>query len=361
MHKFVTAFFLTASATALSAAELTTAAAPGAVAPAIPTQPFAVADAEAVIPALATALEANYVIPETGKKYAAAIRARFASGAYRQFATNMDFAKAVTIDLQSVARDGHLKLFTPEMVAQIKSRKQRPDGTAENFIEKSGWLAPGVAYISFTMFSGSDQEIADIRQFLSAHADAKTLILDVRKHRGGGMDEMDVIFAQLFAKPTDLLELDTRAAVDGRDASGSQDYATLFKVAAPAGVVRRLHRAIPAAQPTGLSAAKVFVLTSSHSASAAEHFALALKRTGRATLIGETTRGAGNYGQPFPLPGGYAAFIPFGRTFDPATGEGWEGTGVKPDVAVPADAALDEALKLAGAKTTAQVALATLK
>ena len=58
---------------------------------------------------------------------------------------------------------------------------------------------------------------------------------------------------------------------------------------------------------------------------------------------------------------GYAAFIPVGRTFDPDTGESWEGTGVKPDVEVPADKALDEALKLAGAKVTGSAALASLQ
>ena len=50
----------------------------------------------------------------------------------------------------------------------------------------------------------------------------------------------------------------------------------------------------------------------------------------------------------------YAAFIPVGRTFDPDTGQGWEGTGVKPDVEVPADKALDEALKLAGVAASAR-------
>ena len=58
---------------------------------------------------------------------------------------------------------------------------------------------------------------------------------------------------------------------------------------------------------------------------------------------------------------GYAAFIPVGRTFDPDTGESWEGTGVKPDVAVPADKALGEALKLAGVSGTGEAALASLK
>ena len=357
MHKFATALLLAASATAIASAQ--PAPSPAPVAEPAPA-PFTATDARTVVPALAAAIEENYVFPATGKRYAQAIGAKLAAGAYDNLATQDEFAKAVTIDLQAVAADGHLKLLTPEMVAKFKNRR-RPDGGAENFIEKSGWIAPGVAYISFTLFSGSDQELADLRQFLASHSDAKTLVIDVRKHRGGGMDEMDVMFAQLFAKPTDLLELDTRAAVDSRDSDGTEDAATLFKVAAPAGVVRRLHRAVPAGQATGLQSAKVFVLTSSHSASAAEHFALALKRAGRATLIGETTRGAGNYGQTFPLPGGYAAFIPFGRTFDPATGEGWEGTGVKPDVAVPADQALDEALKRAGVKATGQVAMANLR
>jgi C-terminal processing protease CtpA/Prc len=62
-----------------------------------------------------------------------------------------------------------------------------------------------------------------------------------------------------------------------------------------------------------------------------------------------------------PMGNAYAAFIPVGRTFDPDTGESWEGTGVAPDVAVPADKALDEALKLAGAGVSGQAALAALK
>jgi len=109
-----------------------------------------------------------------------------------------------------------------------------------------------------------------------------------------------------------------------------------------------------------LKDAKVYLLTSKGTFSAAEHLSLALKRTHRATLVGEATGGGAHFGGMAPMGKGYAAFIPVGRTFDPDTGESWEGTGVKPDVAVPADKALDEALKLAGAKTTGADALAGL-
>jgi hypothetical protein len=41
-------------------------------------------------------------------------------------------------------------------------------------------------------------------------------------------------------------------------------------------------------------------------------------------------------------------FVPVGRTFDPDTGKGWEGTGVAADVEMPAERALIEALTRSG-------------
>ena len=39
--------------------------------------------------------------------------------------------------------------------------------------------------------------------------------------------------------------------------------------------------------------------------------------------------------------------VPFARAINPITKTNWEGTGVEPDVAVPAAQALEAALKLA--------------
>jgi C-terminal processing protease CtpA/Prc len=44
----------------------------------------------------------------------------------------------------------------------------------------------------------------------------------------------------------------------------------------------------------------------------------------------------------------FGAFVPIGRAYDPRTGNGWEGTGVKPDIEVPAERALVEALVRGG-------------
>ena len=122
------------------------------------------------------------------------------------------------------------------------------------------------------------------------------------------------------------------------------------RLSAPAGIVRDEHVAIPHPSKNGLKDAKVFVLTSNASGSAAEHFALALKASGRATLIGATTRGMGNFalGGTRPVANGFSAFIPSGRSYDPHTGKGWEGTGVEPNLAVDPAAALVEALVRSG-------------
>ncbi len=103
----------------------------------------------------------------------------------------------------------------------------------------------------------------------------------------------------------------------------------------PPGVVRYMHSVTPAPNAT-LGNTKVYVLISNRTISAGVHPGFALKRTQRATLIGEKTRGAGHVETELQLSVGYSAVIPFARAFDPRTGEGWEGGGVTPDIAVPA-------------------------
>jgi C-terminal processing protease CtpA/Prc len=105
-----------------------------------------------------------------------------------------------------------------------------------------------------------------------------------------------------------------------------------------------VHVAAPTAVASDLREAKIYVLTSGYTGSAAEHLTLALKRTRRATIIGETTAGMGHFGRVVELPAGFFAFIPIGRPLDPATGIGWEGIGIKPHLEVPARNALETAL-----------------
>lgn len=308
-------------------------------------EPVPVRTEEDLIGGLAQALEDNFLDPPIGARYAAHLRSRQAAGAYRG-KTPRKIADAVTDELQAIHPDGHLRLRAPAPQKQLGAPSARTSEleSADTGIERSGWLTDGVAYIGFTLFPSSKASLAAVRQFLDAHSSARALIIDVRTHGGGFTDEFDLLASHLFDRPVELIQMDTRQAAFNATA----DTPTLRRIAAPAGFVRQAHWAIPAATPTALRRAKVFVLTSGYTGSAAEHLALALKRTGRATLIGEVTAGMGHFGRIVELPGGFSAFIPIGRPFGPSTGEGWEGTGVVPHFTVPARDALSEALRQLG-------------
>src|SRR5262249_22574655 len=91
----------------------------------------------------------------------------------------------------------------------------------------------------------------------------------------------------------------------------------------------------------------VYVLTSARTFSGAEEFAYNLQSRKRATIVGETTGGGAHPGGVRPINDHFAMFVPTGRAINPVTGTNWEGTGVKPDVAVRADEALETAHALA--------------
>ena len=299
---------------------------------------FDLATAKRAAADLADTIERNFVSPETARAYAARLRTRLAAGAYDRAPDAKSFAAAVTADLQAVAPDGHLAMRAPG-----ERPRTRAGGAAIPPMERAGWIAPGVAFVRFNVFEGAPETLAAITAFLDRYQGARTLIVDLRAHRGGGQDEMNLLFPRLFATPRTVMVMDTRAGL----AEDGPLSAAMVRVAAPGDIVREEHRVTPLSPASPWAKTQVIVLTSARTASAAEHFSTVMKETGRATLIGETTAGAGNYGRGFDLPGGFTAFIPFGHSYYPGT-KGWEGTGVTPTVAVPAGEALATALARLG-------------
>ena len=91
----------------------------------------------------------------------------------------------------------------------------------------------------------------------------------------------------------------------------------------------------------------VFVLTSGTTFSGGEELAYDLQQLGRATVVGERTRGGAHPVQGFRIRPHLQATIPIARSASPVTGGNWEGTGVQPDVPVAAGAALDTAYQRA--------------
>lgn len=327
----------------LSAAATMSAAAPS-PAPAaacVKTSESYAADAQGAACRLADELEKAFVYPEQGKAYAAALRAHAATGKYAGMSVE-EASSAMTADLQAVAPDGHLRVMRlPEEGSGPQGGGPRADFP---LLEQGGWIAPGIAFLRINAFMRDPEQTAAVAKFMSDHADAKAIIFDLRTHRGGGLDQMDVIFPWLFQKETRLVTMAMRRSVEEENGTPFDDTPTLRKLAGTPQETVREHWAIPNADPR-LRDAKVYLLTSRRTGSAAEHFALAMKHTGRGKLVGSNTAGANHFGGGVELTGGFAAFVPIGRTYDPLTGKDWEGDGVAPDVEVAPAEALEWVLK----------------
>jgi hypothetical protein len=264
--------------------------------------PIGAAEARATAADFARLLEENYLFPDVGRKYAETLRTRAGRGEYDRVGTRGALAAALTKDVQAVFADGHLKIIPqsagsgpqPQMMMMMPQKGPVEPATPGEGkpIEEARWLAPGVAYIRFTIFPQDPRVTAAVAKFMSDHADAKTMIFDLRTHKGGGMSQAAAMLPYLYDKETVFLGQDARASIPEppnmppymRRASSSQEGVRTTEVMAR-----------PHPSERRLVDAKVYVLTSNYTASAAEAFAFGLKASGRATLIGEPTVGAGHF------------------------------------------------------------------
>lgn len=290
---------------------------------------------------LARQLEENFVITESGRDYAAMLRRNAAAGRYDN-GTRGNLARMLTDDLLAVHKDGHLRVN----VERPERAGGNPGGLGAPLIQSARTLAPGIGYIRFTAFFGTPEQMAAVDKWLAENAAASTLIIDLRNHHGGGLAEQDLIFSQIYAKRTPLVRMEMARSIYEKHGAPLPETDTV-RFHAKGTKVEAVHTAIPAAGAT-LTKANILVLTSNRSASAAEHFALALKSTGRGVLIGEATAGANHFGGPSALNPNFHVWMPIGRTSDIATGKDWEADGIAPDIAVDPEQALVTALKMAG-------------
>jgi hypothetical protein len=159
-------------------------------------------------------------------------------------------------------------------------------------------------------------------------ANADALIVDLRQNGGGSPSMIQLISSYFFAEPVHLNSFYIRRE-DKMDQFWTQAW-----VAGPK-----------------LTEVPIWVLTSGRTFSAAEEFTYNLKNLERATIVGETTGGGAHPVDNHTFPElGVQMSLPFGRAVNPITETNWEGTGIEPHVAVPADQALTVAHRDALAK-----------
>jgi hypothetical protein len=277
-------------------------------------------------------LNETYVFPDVAKKMEAAIRQKLKAGAYDKLTHSAELADVLTRDLQAVSKDKHLSVnYAPAMPPGLDPTALKDPAAHEQFrrelasqnfgFEKVERLAGNVGYLDLRNFIGAELAGETAISAMSFLANSDAVIIDLRKNGGGETSMIQLLTSYFFDEPTHINSFYIRKG------NTTQQFWTTAHVTGK----RRTH--VP-----------VYVLTSPRTFSAAEEFTYNLKNLKRATIVGETTGGGAHPVEPHFLADVHlVAFVPFGRAVNPITGTNWEGTGVAPDLQVPADKALEAA------------------
>jgi hypothetical protein len=297
------------------------------------------AERKKVIDGVDSNLEEYYVEPAAAQQMADALKAHETKGDYDAISDGDAFAARLTKDLQDVSHDKHLRVdFNPfkapprtEPTPEDEARFHKQMEHNNCAFDKVEILPNNIGYVKFDGFMDASfcgPTVVAAMGFV-AHTDA--VIFDLRQNGGGQPAMVTLIASYLFDKPAHLIDIYNR-----KEDSTTQNW-TLSYLPGP-----RLTK-----QPA-------FVLTSKRTFSGAEEFAFDLKNQKRATIVGETTGGGAHPVAGHTVAEYFMVGVPFAKSLDPVTKTNWEGSGVEPDVKVPADDALATAQKLAIEKIQAK-------
>jgi len=303
---------------------------------------------QAIVDEISTLLNKNYIFAETAKKMEDLIRSRLKNGDYGKFSGAAEFAGAVSLDLAAASKDRHLGFaLDPETAADIrrimgqseeeakKVRERRLQASRrDNFGFRKVERLPGnIGYLDFRIFQSPDQAGATAVAAMNFLAYCDAIIVDLRQNGGGDPAQIQLISSYFFPQPAHLNDLYYRAA------DTTENYWTMPYVPGPKPV-----------------AADLYILTSSRTFSGAEEFSYNMKNLKRATIIGETTGGGAHPTDAMIVQEDFILRVPIARAINPVSKTNWEGTGVTPDVAVPAAQAYDRAYTMALEKLASKAA-----
>jgi hypothetical protein len=297
-----------------------------------------------VLDTLVLRLRDGYVFPEKVPPLARELRARAAAGRYDAITSAVAFADTLTAHLRELGEDRHLRVLysdrrlprrapgpeptpTPEEAARRTAALRERARAAGHGLGRVELLPGNVGLVEVRLLGYPPEIVADAyRDAMARVADADAVIIDLRANGGGTPYAGALLASYLFGD--DSVHLNS---IWWRPENRTEEIWTRPDL------VRGRRRPGPRTP--------VAVLTSARTFSAAEELAYDLQSRGRAIVVGETTRGGANPGGGEILDDHFGLFVPSGRAINPVTGTNWEGVGVEPDVAAPADAALDAALR----------------
>lgn len=264
-----------------------------------------------VIKALRDAFAEHYIYLDKANKVNLLLEQLTTSGSLENRVNKGDFSKSLTSQIQNVIADKHFRVIVP---------RNRPARNASNHVfdnhlnaltqfRTGGFkdikmLEGNVGYVKIDGFRGEERHQVDGLMTYLRTADA--IIIDLSDNGGGGRP---VNYLSSYFLPEGTLI--------GKTYHRTKD-------------TWRELRAKPVLGEHRLDV-PLFIITSDFTFSAAEAFAYNLQARGRATIVGQVSKGGAHPTAFFPLNNGMAVLMPNRRSYNPITKANWELTGVIPE------------------------------
>lgn len=266
------------------------------------------------------------------------MRKQQASGAYDKIESAKEFAEKLSAELKVIGKDQHLKvefspqdlLKGPEVSADVLKERMLEHMKKNNYgVLKAEKRDGNIGFLELSSFSPHEFSKNAIKDAMNYLSDTDALVIDLRNNEGGDPAAVANLLSYMLDNGVHLNDF---VGKDGKVESSTYT-----------------------SQPEGKKFGKdkpVYILTSGKTFSAAEEFAYDAQALGRATVVGEQTRGGANPGNAVALDSHFSAFVPHRKAVNPITKSNWESVeqkGVQPKAehSVPALQAEEKALQLA--------------
>lgn len=332
---------------------------------------------EQTVQSIAEAMKKRYVFEGKGIACAIHLEKLLQEGAYDAISDPKIFAGKLTKDLYTITKDKHIlvelktQACAPDAIAvKVDYTLGKPQLKEDNeedikayiaptnegwcgmqmgsipYEYKAGFLKedPSIGYFDLLKFGVCDlgvQKEADapsledvtarrkaFKEGIEHLKGAKAIIIDMRDNSGGDPFAVQLLCSLFMDEGIPLNRIEWRTP----DGTKSEDFHTLTNEELPSN--------------ERLLDTRLYILDGPWTFSAGEEFANNMKVNGRATIVGEPTGGGANPCRMHDINDLFKMQIPTGTAVNPKQQGNWEGVGIIPDHFVPAEKALDEAVRL---------------
>ncbi len=291
-----------------------------------------------IVKDISNKLRHNYVVKKLRVGYSDALTELLNSGKYDSITQGDLLADMLTRDLIKLSADKHLQVIPPSnikevikrfgsddqnMQANLKTTHKTSLEEGEEKIISSKITEQNIGYIRLSRFVDNESVTSKTRKIFSTLKDTKAIIIDLRYSGGGDARAVNDLLSYFFKKEEfkDLIS-DSHDSDQINNSAFENELSNTFYQ-----------------KP-------LYILTSKKTFSAGEAFVYFLKKQNRATIVGEVTGGGGYRVDAFKLPYDFYFVNSIYTSFDTEKGEGWQGTGIKPDIVTTSKDAFDKVLSI---------------